>query len=280
MLREFRPIDRKGNLLNDSNVLFNGNSNYLYRWDTESKDLRKIFTPSYRIDDPLETFIRIRDYNDKYILYSSLKGEPQVALRNLTIRLYNYVDEKVHEVDTNYQMLDFLDFQDGDICLCSDMMVAYASALNNTIELIDLESGRIRQIPHMQFYMNNHIITCRLRYFERTNILQVYQANVVYFYSLFDLNLVAKLRVFNDDNYIFTSYKDPRYFYSRNPEETVRVVNKIYQNEVLDSNKLKTFIREFNNWQHFYEMLFGGPNTEYLDFTGLSGKERPLPLSE
>jgi len=117
--------------------------------------------------------------------------------------------------------------------------VAFASILKNTIEIIDLESGISRQIPYDQIDMSNLENNIELRYFAKTNILQVYDYETISFYSLYDLKLVAKLRIFRDDTFLFTSYKDTRYFYSKNPYETLRVINRLYRNEVLEDEELE-----------------------------------------
>lgn len=268
-------IERKCINPNDSNLLIWCVTQNIILWDTESKVWRQIISLSDRNVEIDNTFAHIKDYNDRYILFQSWRSSG-----HLSFKLYKIQDDAFFKFDIKYGVIESLIIAYNGICLCSDGVVAFVSILDNTIKVIDMESGTSRQIPFDEIDMTDHAIIIELRYYAKTNILQVYDYETISFYSLYDLDLVAKLRVFSDDTFIFTSYKDTRYFYSQNPDDTLRVINQLYKNEVLKDEELESYISEFNSWDHFNKLLFQGEEIPDLEVKGLSEREPPKPLPE
>jgi len=87
------------------------------------------------------------------------------------------------------------------------------------------------------------------------------------------------LLIFNEDEFMLSSNVDSRYFFSSNPDLTTYVINSIINDE-LDEQEKKEYIKEFNNWKHFDELLFKGKEFNRNGFIGIAGNSPSLPILE
>lgn len=256
----------------DSNGDYDGR---LFKWDLKKKKLERFDAPEkVQWEDPRnEDYYSIQDYNEEYILQAKRK---RVSPKEyyLFIRLIHLKDLSLIEYDTgilhSYGERDSSVF--SDMCLCSAKVIAIVNRKKSCVEIIDLQSGKKLQysLEHDFYY---------LMYDSVKNFLILHTDDTIIYYSLNDSSLLARLLIFNEDEFMFSSYVDSRFFFSPKPDLTTYVINQLIKDE-LDEQEKKEYIEEFNNWKHFDELLFTGQEPNNLGIIGLGNDYPSLPILE